>query len=358
MGFIRITTALLLLCLIMVTAACDVVPPGGDESSDSEETGSSSYEESGQDTAGYPEDSIGNYLDDYFTLKNPADNNPVPEKFFIIDSYEGLTALYDYIGASGFYTLHHNTGAYTDMTSGKYTERFFADGGRLAAVPVGTSSGSNTYYTYTDKTDGKLIIHIRRLNPYITISTDDLGRFVYLVPLPAGYTKEQISVIKDESGSATSAAFRAGQEEINDAGMFSGTYKRYDGKPYYTEGFWSLAWATSYDDAQGLWIAADGLRYKTLIEMNRDQIPAVMIADEIELYVAPKYNVKSVEYLLLDIGLETERNIASLAELTKLPIGAYYLVCRVFTEGRTVANRTERSEYYSIYLVNKSDYPY
>ena len=348
---------MLLLCLIMVTAACDVVPPGGDESSDSEETGSSSYEESGQDTAGYPEDSIGNYLDDYFTLKNPADNNPVPEKFFIIDSYEGLTALYDYIGASGFYTLHHNTGAYTDMTSGKYTERFFADGGRLAAVPVGTSSGSNTYYTYTDKTDGKLIIHIRRLNPYITISTDDLGRFVYLVPLPAGYTKEQISVIKDESSAATSAAFCAERDEITNAGMSSGTYKGSDGKPYYTKGLWALSWAELYDDASGEWLSADGFGHRTQIEMNREKIPAVKAADGMELLSHRSTMLRALSICCL-IPNETEREISSLFELRDLPVGGYYLVCRVRTEGRTVADKTEQGEYYSIYLVDKSDYAY
>ncbi|MGI6167696.1 MAG: hypothetical protein ACOYIA_06145 [Eubacteriales bacterium] len=347
---VRMITALLLLSLGLSMSACDAgeLP---------EETVSSA-DESGQDTAGYPEGSIGKYLDDYFTLKNPADNNPKPESFFIIDSYEGLTELYEYINNSDFYTLRHNTGAYADMTVGKYTEQFFADGGCLAAVPVGTASGSYTYYTYAEKKDSEFIIHLNRLNPYITISTTDLGRFVYLVPLPAGYTKEQISVIKDESASATSAAFRAGEDDIEISGMFSGTYKRYDGKPYYTEGFWALSWASIYDERSGGWLDGDGFGHRTQIEMNRDKIPTVKEADGMELFIAPQYNVKSVKYLLLDTELETEREISSLSELRDLPVGGYYLVCRVRTEGRTVADKTEQGEYYSIYLVDKSDYPY
>lgn len=347
---VRMITALLLLSLGLSMSACDAgeLP---------EETVSSA-DESGQDTAEYTEGLIGKYLDDYFTLKNPADNNPAPESFFIIDSYEGLTELYEYINNSDLYTLRHNTGAYADMTAGKYTEQFFADGGRLAAVPVGTASGSYTYYTYTEKKDSKFIIHLNRLNSYITVSTDDLGRFVYLVPLPTGYTKEQISVIRNESCDATNAAFRAGQEEIENSGMFSGTYKRYDGKPYYTEGFWAVSWAYLYDETNGEWMIVDGFGHRTQIEMNRDKIPAVKITDGMGLFFATGNDVKSVQYLLLDTDLETEREISSLAELQDLPAGGYYLVCKVLTEGRTVAGNTEQGDFSSIYLVEKSDYNY
>lgn len=271
--------------------------------------------------------------------------------FVLIKSYEELLDLYEFIKESDYYTMRQGEGAYADYLSGRYDASYFADGGCLAAIPVQSSSGSYTYYTYSEKAVNRLTIHVRRRNQYITVSTDDIGYFIYLEPIIKEYDESLIDIVRDHSTSATHSSMKTEPSSINFAGLSSGNYNRYDGKPYYTEAFIALNWAQVFE-SDG-WIYADGVFIpEEAIRYNREKIPPVKAADQMEFVFAESLNISKTEFLVFDIHLESEKFIESLSELRSLPEGAYYLVCRVTTKGITIDGTTETAEYFVIFLVD------
>jgi hypothetical protein len=196
-------------------------------------------------------------------------------------------------------------------------------------------------------------IYIRRRNPYITIETCDIGKFVYLVPVASIYDEDYIKVVRSDSEKVTCDAFREKNTDTTFVSIFSGKYFRYDGNTYYTEAFSSFSWSYMYDDKAGAWLSADGNQnYKEVLKENRDRIPVIKASEGMELCFAPDLTATSVEYFLLSIDLETEQKIGSFSELPGLPRGAYYLICKVRTEGRAIAGDTEKSEYFCIFLLD------
>lgn len=292
---------------------------------------------------------IGDYL---FGNWNDKDK----KGFVIIDSYEELQDIYKYIKDSDYYTLRQGEGAYTDYLSGKYDSAYFSAGGRLVAIPKHSSSGSYTYYTYSEKTGDRLTIYLRRRNAYITMSTDDLGYFIYLEPIGPEYDESSIEIVRDDSTSVTNDAIIKNASDTMFASISSGNYTRYDAQGYCTEAFTALNWAKIYEDniyESGGWIDADGYFLpEEAISHNREKIPVIKAAGGMELFFAEGINVTKTKFFVLDIGLESEKEIGSLKEIEGLPEGVYYIVCHVTTQGRTIDGITETSQYYCIFLLD------
>ncbi len=299
--------------------------------------------EDGNSEAG---DLVGSLLGNYFGNINTKEN-----LILKIDSYEEMTGLYNYLKTADYYTLRYSGTAYDDCTSEKYDKNFFEGGGRLAAVAISCASGSYTYFTFSDETENGVTIYLYRRNPYITIATADIGRFVYLVPIGDKYDEDDINVVRNESERATTDAFLEKSADTTFVSISSGKYKRYDGKTYFTEAFSALYGGWVYLDNRGVWALADGFGYMEVISRNRDKIPAIKASEGMELCYTANLNVTNVEYIILSTDLSDERKVSSLAELPGLPRGAYYLVCQI-GGGRTIAGDTERAGYFCIFLLD------
>lgn len=346
--FMKTLIALFLLALLLALAACR--GRGATYETTMHENGVTAVDTAATSDEGNSEtgDMVGSLLGSFFS------NNNTTENFVLkIDSYEKMTELYDYLKTADYYTLRYSGTAYDDCTSGKYDKNFFDGGGRLAAVAISCASGSYTYFTCTETNGNGVAIYLYRRNPYITIRTADIGRFVYLVPVADKYDEDDINVVRNESERATLDAFREKSTDTTFVSISSGKYKRYDGKTYFTEAFSAFSWLYMYDDNAGTWLSADGrLNYQEVLKENRDMIPAIKASEGMELCFAPGYTVASVDYTVLSVNLETEQKIGSLSELPGLPHGAYYLVCKVRTESRTIVGDTEKSECFCIFLLD------
>ena len=129
-----------------------------------------------------------NYFETYSIGERPEKHSP----YIVIESYDGLTELYRCASLKPReYRAYHLylQGNWKDTS--QYNEQFF-ENNYILAVMTSTSSGSYTFECAAQKQDGKIIAKLDGTCPYA--STDDIGGYLYLIPVEGKYAGETVEI--------------------------------------------------------------------------------------------------------------------------------------------------------------------
>lgn len=118
-------------------------------------------------------------------------------EYFIINSYKELTEVYSYVSdPENWYCLRYlNGSAYSDFVAGTYSEDYFNDAYIIAVLATASCSDWIFDCSATKSDDGVTVSFNGTLGDS---PLEDLGRFVYLVPVNGSYSGEKVVVVRQD----------------------------------------------------------------------------------------------------------------------------------------------------------------
>ena len=116
---------------------------------------------------------------------------------FILNSFQELTEVYSYVSdPENWYCLRYlNGSAYSDFVAGTYSEDYFNDAYIIAVLATASCSDWIFDCSATKSDDGVTVSFNGTLGDS---PLEDLGRFVYLVPVNGSYSGEKVVVVRQD----------------------------------------------------------------------------------------------------------------------------------------------------------------
>lgn len=189
-----------ILIMVLFFQGCNKLPlinNGSDISSDEMQNSSEiPYSSDTSDDETSTTSEIINIIDIYFSDK-PSEVYKTP--YIVIESYADLCVIYEYAQEYAgkrpkeSYVLHIQGNVKEARINNLYPEEYFMSRYIIAALKK-TESGSYTFECSAVKNDGEIIVNLHGTLP--AVSSDDIGGYIYLVPVDGAYADESVKIVE------------------------------------------------------------------------------------------------------------------------------------------------------------------
>ncbi len=185
--------ACVIICLFITLTACETYDRGVSPNATSN-AASSVTSANSDETA---ENEVLNVISAFFA-DTGQEKGDWQTSYVLVLSYADLEDVYGYVSDTDtWYPFRYlNGGAYSDFLNNTYSEGCF-EGGYLIAVLAMGSCSDWIFDCSASKIDDNITVNF---NGTLGDSPlEDMGRFIYLVPVSGAYSGESISIVRDEN---------------------------------------------------------------------------------------------------------------------------------------------------------------